>query len=69
MDRINVQWGGYSQIKCELKLLKSAIEHNYDYYHLISGVYLPLKTQDYIHNFMIKIMVKNLFILIVKNVI
>jgi hypothetical protein len=32
-------------------LLKSAIENRYEYYHLLSGVDLPLKTQDYIHTF------------------
>lgn len=51
-DRTNVQWGGYSQINCELLLLKYATElHNYKYYHLLSGEDLPIKTQDYIHRF------------------
>jgi hypothetical protein len=49
--RINVKWGGYSLIECELILLKAAIAKEYEYYHLLSGVDLPLKTQDYIHNF------------------
>jgi len=51
IKRINVYWGGFSQIRCELLLLKTAYTKNYDYYHLISGVDLPLKRQDYIHNF------------------
>ena len=51
MKRTNVKWGGYSQIKCELLLLKYAIKKEHSYYHLLSGVDLPLKTQDKIHEF------------------
>ena len=43
--------GGYSQIRSELILFQSAWEHGYEYYHLISGVDLPIKTQDEIHEF------------------
>lgn len=50
-DRTSVVWGGYSQINCELLLLKKSIIQNYTYYHLLSGVDLPLKTQDDIHTF------------------
>lgn len=50
-NRINVSWGGYSQVQCELLLLEEAIVHNYEYYHLISGVDLPLKTNEEIHDF------------------
>lgn len=50
-ERINVRWGGYSMIQCELLLLNAAIRKEYEYYHLLSGVDLPLKDQDYIHNF------------------
>lgn len=50
--RINVIWADSSQIKCEYVLLEAATKkENYDYYHLISGVDLLLKNQDYIHNF------------------
>lgn len=45
LDRIKVNWGGHSQITCELNLLKAAISNHYQYYHLVSGVDLPLKTQ------------------------
>ena len=51
IKRIKVYWGGYSQVKCELNLLKQAIKNNYEYYHLLSGSDLPIKTQDYIHDF------------------
>lgn len=50
-ERIDVRWGDFSQIKCELILLKKAIQKEYMYYHLISGVDMPLKTQDEIHDF------------------
>jgi len=49
--RIKVFWGHYSQIQCELILLKKAIKNEYAHYHLLSGVDLPIKTQSYIHSF------------------
>lgn len=51
IKRTNTKWGGYSQIKCILSLLRSATEKGYDYYHYLSGVDLPLKSQDDIHAF------------------
>lgn len=51
VDRMSVNWGGFSQVKCEMLLLETAIKKNYYYYHLLSGVDLPLKSQDNIHNF------------------
>jgi len=51
INRTNVSWGGFSQIKCELELLKASISKSYSYYHLLSGIDLPLKSQDYIHEF------------------
>lgn len=51
-NRIDVTWGGYSQIKTELLLLKEATKiGKYKYYHLLSGQDLPIKTQDEIHKF------------------
>ncbi|MPQ43538.1 beta-1,6-N-acetylglucosaminyltransferase [Clostridium tarantellae] len=49
--RLNIFWGSSTQVDVELALLKNAVKGNYDYYHLISGVDLPLKSQDYIHKF------------------
>ena len=49
--RTNVTWGGYSQINSEMILLKAATKRKYQYYHLISGQDLPIKSQDYIHDF------------------
>ncbi|HBQ46771.1 MAG TPA: glycosyl transferase [Ruminococcaceae bacterium] len=50
-ERLSVHWGGYSQIRCELLLLKEAARRRYAYYHLISGVDVPLVTQDEFHAF------------------
>lgn len=49
VDRIKVSWAGYSQIKAELILLKAATKTYHQYYHLISGADLPIKTQDEMH--------------------
>lgn len=49
--RISVKWGRYSVIQCELALLKEASRNHYEYYHLLSGVTLPLKKPEYIHSF------------------
>lgn len=49
--RIDVRWGTYDQIKSELILFETASHKHYDYYHLISGVDLIIKSQKEIHNF------------------
>ena len=51
IDPIRITWGGHSQIQCELNLLKASAPNHYRYYHLISGIDLPLKSQDEIHEF------------------
>lgn len=58
-DRIRVNWGGHSQIECEVNLLKASVQNHYEYYHLISGVDLPLKTQAEIHSFFNKVFPSN----------
>lgn len=51
-DRIKVHWGGVSIMRSEIRLLKCATSSgHYDYYHLLSGMDLPIKSQDYIHEF------------------
>jgi len=52
-NRIDVRWGDVSQIECEYALFEEAYNsgRGYSYYHLLSGVDLPLKSQDYIHAF------------------
>lgn len=49
--RINVRWGTQSQVRTEMILMRTAVQNGpYEYYHLISGVDLPLRSQDEIHN-------------------
>lgn len=49
-ERIKVNWAGFSMVQAEFLLLKKAYENGpYDYYHLLSGADLPIKSQDYIH--------------------
>ena len=50
-QRIPVTWGGYSQIRCELLLLKEAVKRGYSYYHLLSGADIPLISQNDFHSF------------------
>lgn len=51
-NRCNVVWGEDSQIHCELVLYRLAYEtEKYDYFHLLSGIDMPLKSQEFIHNF------------------
>ena len=53
VPRQMVAWGGYSLIKCYTDIIHEVIRTNirYSYVHLISGLDLPLKNQDYIHSF------------------
>ncbi len=56
-NRIDVHWGDYGIVKTEILLFEYAYVMQkktgvlYKYYHLISGVDIPLKNQDYIHDF------------------
>lgn len=50
-EQTNVIWGSYSQIHCEMVLLKEAVKTEHHYYHLLSGMDLPIKSQDEIHAF------------------
>ena len=46
-----VSWGDESQVNCELFLIKKAVNKKYDYYHILSGTDLPIKSMKYIHDF------------------
>lgn len=55
-ERVNITWGDFSQVECEMLLLKTAVKNEdadnpYSYFHLLSGVDLPIKTNDEIFNF------------------
>ncbi|KGO01645.1 beta-1,6-N-acetylglucosaminyltransferase [Porphyromonas sp. COT-290 OH3588] len=51
--RIDVRWGDLSVVEAEFALFEAAVSSSqtYSYCHLLSGVDLPLKSQDYIHAF------------------
>lgn len=50
-ERSEVVWGTYSQINCEMILLKEAVKKEHAYYHLLSGMDLPIKTSEEIFDF------------------
>ena len=52
-DRVDVRWADVSMIEAEYKLFHAVVDSGcqYSHHHLISGVDLPLKNQDYIHSF------------------
>ena len=52
-DRVDVRWADVSMLEAEYKLFHAVVDSGceYSHYHLISGVDLPLKNQDYIHSF------------------
>ena len=52
VPRRDVLWGGYSQIEVELLLLEEAVKRGpFQFYHLLSGQDLPIKTHEEILSF------------------
>lgn len=52
LERLDGSWGTPGLSDIQLEFYKTAAkEYTYQYYHLLSGVCLPLKTQDEIHDF------------------
>lgn len=47
----NIVWGGTQMMRCTLNMLEEAAGQGerYDYYHFLSGVDYPLRSQDAIH--------------------
>lgn len=51
-NSMHISWGGVSGILAELILFERALaEDQYHYFHLLSGLDLPIKSQDEIHDF------------------
>lgn len=50
-SEIDVKWGTYSIVECELLLLKKSISNKYSYYHLLSGEDFICKSIHEIYNF------------------
>jgi len=51
VKRIKSYWAAFTQVDFILLMMKEASKNNYEYYHMISGVDIPLKSQDDIHFF------------------
>jgi len=51
MPRKRLAWSGSSLTKCEITMLREALNGEYDYYHLISGNDIPLRPLDEIHKY------------------
>ena len=53
-DRIPVYWGGWSQVKATLKLIRAAQTsgHSFDRYALLSGACYPLRSNEKIRDFL-----------------
>ncbi|RNE02183.1 Core-2/I-Branching enzyme [Lacticaseibacillus paracasei] len=52
VERMKVTWGGFSQVKLELRMLKTAsLKKKYSYYHLLSGQDFPVKANQQIDDF------------------
>lgn len=50
--RIDVRWADISLVETEMLLFEFASSNGkYSYYHLVSGVDMPIKSQDFIHEF------------------
>ena len=51
-NRLDARWGNFSLVEVELLLFEKALKNGpYLYYHLLSGADLPIKSQDYIHDY------------------
>lgn len=51
VPRHRISWGHFAMVEAELELLRAATSGGYDYYHLLSGVDVPVKSREYIENY------------------
>lgn len=53
VDSMDVRWSDISQMLAEFKLFRKVVDSgiSYERVHLISGADLPIRNQDYIHDF------------------
>lgn len=51
IKRKPITWEGYSVTDCIFRLIEEAVKTHHNYYHLLSGMDLPIKSQDFIHDF------------------
>lgn len=51
-NRIDGRWGDFSLVEIEFALIRAAVQlGQYSHLHLLSGVDLPVKSQDFIHDY------------------
>lgn len=51
-EHLDGRWGDFSLVRIEYLLFETAYKKSeYAYYHLLSGVDFPIKSQDYIHDY------------------
>ncbi len=50
-DNISIYWGEFSQVQAEMQMIELAARDHYQYYHIISGIDLPLQPQSVIKRF------------------
>lgn len=51
VPRRRISWGHFAIAEAELELLRAAAPGRYDYYHLLSGVDVPVKSRAYIEEY------------------
>lgn len=53
LNDVDIYWGDFSLVEAELLLYKTALHYpiKFDYFHLLSGVDLPIKKLEYIQSF------------------
>ena len=51
VPRRRISWGHFAIAEAELELLRAAAPGRYDYYHLLSGVDVPVKPRAYIEEY------------------
>ena len=56
-NRADLRWGDSSIIDAEIRLMDAAVKRIYKQYHVLSGTHLPLYSQDYLHHFLIKMII------------
>ncbi len=52
VDRVAVGYYNYTMVEAVKSLFKTAITNNYDYYHLVSGADMPLKSNEQLDCFL-----------------
>lgn len=55
-NSFSIKWGGFSMIEATLALIDIALKHQdeFDYFSLNSGFDMPLKSNEYINNYLVK---------------